>query len=57
MLAVRAFDTGAMMIGHALVDGKELEPAIERLFADARAAYLYIHFASPGCYAARVDRA
>ena len=57
MLAVRAFDTGAMMIGHALVDGKELEPAIERLFADARAAYLHIHFASPGCYAARVDRA
>jgi Protein of unknown function (DUF1203) len=57
MRAVRAFDTGAMMIGHALVDGKELEPAIERLFADARAAYLHIHFASPGCYAARVDRA
>jgi hypothetical protein len=46
-----------MMIGHALVDGKELEPAIERLFADARAAYLHIHFASPGCYATRVDRA
>jgi hypothetical protein len=56
-LAVRAFDAGAMMIGHDLVDGKELEAAIARLFADARAAYLHIHFASPGCYAARVDRA
>jgi hypothetical protein len=56
-LAVRAFDTGAMMIGHALVDGKELEAAIAQLFADTRAAYLHIHFASPGCYAARVDRA
>ena len=56
MLAVRInFDTGAMMIGHALVDGKELEPAIERLFADVRAAYLYIHFASPGCYAPRAS--
>jgi hypothetical protein len=44
MLAVRAFDGGSMMIGHALVDGKELEPAIERLFADAQAAYLHIHF-------------
>ena len=54
-LAVRAFDTDAMMIGHALVDGKELEPAIERLFADARAAYLHIHFASPGCYAERAS--
>jgi hypothetical protein len=56
-LAVRAFDAGAMMIGHDLVDGKELEVAIALLFADARAAYLHIHFASPGCYAARVDRA
>jgi Protein of unknown function (DUF1203) len=56
-LAVRAFDTGAMMIGHALVDGKELEAAIAHLFANTRAAYLHIHFASPGCYAARVDRA
>jgi Protein of unknown function (DUF1203) len=54
-LAVRAFDAGAMMIGHALVDGKELEGAIAQLFANARAAYLHIHFASPGCYAARVD--
>ena len=57
MLAVRAFDAGAMMIGHALVDGKELESAIAQLFADTRAAYLHIHFASPGCNAARVDRA
>jgi hypothetical protein len=56
-LAVRAFDPGGMMIGHALVDGKKLESAIARLFADAQAAYLHIHFASPGCYAARVDRA
>jgi hypothetical protein len=56
-LAVRAFDADAMMIGHALVDGKELEGAIVQLFANARAAYLHIHFASPGCYAARVDRA
>jgi hypothetical protein len=55
-LAVRAFDADAMMIGHALVDGKELEGAIAHLFANARAAYLHIHFASPGCYAARVDR-
>jgi hypothetical protein len=56
-LAVRAFDADGMMIGHALVDGKELEPAIGRLFADTRAAYLHIHFAAPGCYAAQVERA
>ena len=56
-LAVRAFDAEAMMIGFELIDGEKLESAIARLFADARAAYLHIHFAAPGCYAARVERA
>lgn len=56
-LAVRTFDEGAMMVGWELVDGRELEGAIERLFADPKAAYLHVHFAAPGCYAARVDRA
>jgi Protein of unknown function (DUF1203) len=56
-LAVRAFDVEAMMIGYELICGEKLESAIARLFADARAAYLHIHFAAPGCYAARVERA
>jgi hypothetical protein len=55
-LAVRAFDQKAMMVGWELVDGRELEAAIERLFANPRAAYLHVHYAAPGCYAARVDR-
>jgi hypothetical protein len=57
MLAVRAFDDEAMMIGFELVEGQKLEQAIERLLADPRAAYLHIHFAAPGCYGARVERA
>jgi hypothetical protein len=56
-LAVRAFDADAMMTGFELTDGKELERAIERQFADPRAAYLHVHFAAAGCYAARVERA
>jgi hypothetical protein len=56
-LAVRAFDETAMMVGWELIEGAELEAAIERLLADPRAAYLRVHFAAPGCYAARVDRA
>ena len=56
-LAVRAFDADAMMVGHELVDGQRIEQAIERLFANPAAAYLHVHFASPGCYAARVERA
>jgi hypothetical protein len=56
-LAVRAFDADAMMVGWELVDGRQLEGAIERLFASSQAAYLHVHFAAPGCYAARVERA
>ncbi|HTE53129.1 MAG TPA: DUF1203 domain-containing protein [Kofleriaceae bacterium] len=37
--------------------GTELAALIERLFADADTAYLHVHNARPGCYAARVDRA
>jgi hypothetical protein len=57
ILAVRSFDKAAMMVDRELVDGRELEGAIARLFADPRAAYLHVHFAVPGCYAARVERA
>ena len=56
-LAVRAFDADAMMVGWELIDGRQLEAAVERLFADPRAAYLHVHYATPGCYAARIDRA
>jgi hypothetical protein len=56
-LAVRAFDADAMMVGHELTEGEKIESAIARLFADPRTAYLHVHFAAPGCYAARIDRA
>ena len=56
-LALRAFDDNAMMVGWELVEGREIEGAIERLFADPRARYIHAHFAAPGCYAARIERA
>jgi drug/metabolite transporter (DMT)-like permease len=56
-LAVRAFDADAMMAGWDLVDGQDLEAAIERRLASERAAYLHVHYAAAGCYAARVERA
>jgi len=30
---------------------------IARLLGDPRADYLHVHYAKPGCYAARIDRA
>jgi hypothetical protein len=56
MLAVRSFDADGMMIDRELIDGRQVEQVIERLFADPKAAYLHVHYAAPGCYAARVDR-
>src|SRR5262245_13215230 len=56
-LAARSFDEHGMMIERELVEGTGLEDTIRRLFADPRAAYLHLHYAAPGCYAAQVERA
>jgi hypothetical protein len=56
LLSVRAFDQAGMMLAADITDGRELEPLIARLFTDPRAAYLHLHYARQGCYAARVDR-
>jgi hypothetical protein len=45
-----------MMVDADVVQGHELEPVIERMFADDRVEYLHLHNAKPGCYSARVDR-
>ncbi|MDB5711954.1 MAG: hypothetical protein JWL96_4024 [Sphingomonas bacterium] len=57
MLSLRAFDEAGMMVEADLADGREAEAVIERILADPRAAYLHAHFAKPGCFAARIDRA
>ena len=56
-LAVRGFDKDAMMTGWEVVDGRDLAAAIERQFANPAATYLHLHYAAPGCYAAKVERA
>jgi hypothetical protein len=57
MLSLRAFDDAHLMVDAALVDGREAETAIARLFAQPGVAYLQAHYATRGCYAARVERA
>lgn len=56
-LAVRSFDANGMMVDNRLVDGKEIEPVIEKLLMPPKVDYLHVHFAAAGCYAARVERA
>jgi hypothetical protein len=56
LLSVRAFDAEGMMVTADVADGQALEPLIDKLFADKTVQYLHLHYARPGCYAARVDR-
>ncbi|WP_394830818.1 DUF1203 domain-containing protein [Pendulispora rubella] len=56
LLSVRAFDGRGMLLDGDVVAGGELEGAIGKMFTDERAAYLHVHYAKPGCYAARVER-
>lgn len=57
ILSVRAYDGAHMLTGTEVIRGTGLERAIERLLGDAPDAYLHVHFAGPGCYACRIDRA
>jgi hypothetical protein len=56
-LSVRAFDATDMMVDADLTDGTNLKALVERLLASDATAYLHVHYAKRGCYAARVDRA
>jgi len=57
LLSLRGFDNAGMMTAADVVEGRQLEDAIERLLADPRTEYLHAHIARPGCYAARIERA
>jgi len=57
LLSLRAYDRSDLMIDADVVDGRDVEAVIERLLGDDRVRYLHVHFARPGCYACRIDRA
>ena len=57
MLSLRAFDREHLMVDAELVDGRDAEAAIARLLAHSQVDYLQAHYATRGCYAARVERA
>jgi hypothetical protein len=57
MLSLRGYDAKGMMRSAEVVPGVEIEAAIARIFAIDRIVYLHAHYALPGCYACRVERA
>lgn len=56
-LSLRAFDAGHMLRDAELVAGHDAAAALEHLLAHADTAYVHVHYARPGCYAARAVRA
>lgn len=55
-LSVRAYDADDLMVEADVVDGREIETLLARMFDNERVGYIHVHFARPGCYACRVDR-
>lgn len=56
-LSVRAYDAAGFMRHGRVVEGESLSAQIGELFDDPDVAFLHVHNAARGCYAARVDRA
>ena len=57
LLSVRAFDAGDMMVEADVVDGSVLAPRLAQMLADLAVAYVHLHHARQGCYAAHAVRA
>nr|WP_243846873.1 DUF1203 domain-containing protein [Sphingomonas japonica] len=56
LLSVRAFGRSDMMIDAEVLEGSGLQDEIARLFNAPEVAYIHVHNARRGCFAARVDR-
>jgi len=54
---MRAYGNEDMLVSAEVIESPEIEESIQRLFTDARVAYIHVHNARPGCYACRIDRA
>ena len=57
LLSMRAFDAKDMLVGADVIEGDRAEEAVARFFEDPAVEFLHVHFAKPGCYACRIDRA
>ena len=56
LLSVRAFDIGHRMVDADVVEGSALEELLEPMLAREDVAYVHLHYARRGCFAARAER-
>ena len=55
-MSLRAFDGRDMMVDAALAAGPDLIDAIDRMLEGPQVVYVQAHYATRGCYAARITR-
>lgn len=56
LVAVRGYDADGMMEAADVVDGRELAARLDAVLGRRDVAYVHVHYAKPGCFAARVER-
>jgi hypothetical protein len=57
LMSVRAFDNGGLMVDADVVQGTSVDQVISRYLDHPQVAYLHVHNAKRGCFAARAQRA
>lgn len=57
LLSLRAYSARGMLVDAAAVQGDAAHERIAMMLGDARVGYVHAHFAQPGCYACRFERA
>lgn len=56
ILSLRGFDAAGMLVTADLAEGTALEAPLSAMLDQPSVAYVHLHFAKPGCFAARADR-
>ncbi len=56
VISLRAFNAAHMIVEAELVKGVDIEASIERLLGIPEVGYIQAHYATRGCYAARISR-
>ena len=57
VLSIRAYDRDAMLTEASVLEGERFHARATELLDDPAVEFLHVHFAGPGCFAFRVDRA
>lgn len=57
LLSIRAYDTNGDMVEAEVVEGAVADRVVRLFLERVDVAFLHVHFARRGCYAARIERA